>query len=352
MPGIDPVTGTFALPLWAAAAAAALFVVVGVRAFNRPGTGTLGPLVSSAGVVLTAIVVAWMIAGRPPPPDSQADRRALEARAAALVARAIEVGSPLACLDGIAGETVEAACEKAIFAEPETVAAAISYVSARLGLLADMAEHGKTHDGDLDGPLAVLRKSLEADRFGFVAHVLVMRDGCTSQACNTLSLLRDAGRVRTNLSAHLLDRYLNHYALEWAKAPAAPAPVADASAPAKPKMVNIDFPTAASIPPVSIMNPEPTGPVLPGVAAAAAANPNPPAAAAPTSPRRARRQAAEPPPAAASPQPAAAQSAPPPRPSPAPPAAAATTGPPVVPPVQLVPFPTPEANAGLTTRAQ
>ena len=41
------------------------------------------------------------------------------------------------------------------------------------------------------------------------------------------------------------------------------------------KMVNIDFPTAASIPAVSIMNPEPNGPVLPGVAAAAAANPNP-----------------------------------------------------------------------------
>ena len=40
------------------------------------------------------------------------------------------------------------------------------------------------------------------------------------------------------------------------------------------KMVNIDFPQRASIPAVSIMNPEPTGPVLPGVAAAAAANPN------------------------------------------------------------------------------
>ena len=41
------------------------------------------------------------------------------------------------------------------------------------------------------------------------------------------------------------------------------------------KPINIDFPTAASIPAVSIMNSEPTGPVVPGAAAAAASESEP-----------------------------------------------------------------------------
>jgi hypothetical protein len=152
-------------------------------------------------------------------------------------------------------------------------------------------------------------------------------------------MLRDATRVRANLNGRLLDRYLAHYAAEWAKEPA--PPVADISPvePTKPKVsANVDFPSADSIPRVSIMNPEPTGPVLPGVAAAAVANPNPPGTVSATPPpRRPRKQTAAP-------------AAPPPA-QPAGPVGAAT-GAPVVPPVQLVPFPPPEANAGLATRAQ
>jgi hypothetical protein len=153
--------------------------------------------------------------------------------------------------------------------------------------------------------------------------------------------------VRANLDARLLDRYLNRHAAEWAKDPSPAAPVAEAAPlePAKPKVsVNVDFPSSESIPRVSIMNPEPTGPVLPGVAAAAAANPNPPPSPVAT-PRRPRKQTATSP-----------QSIAPPSPQPAAPAVApagqSSVGAAVVPPVQLVPFPPPEANAGLTTRAQ
>jgi len=78
-------------------------------------------------------------------------------------------------------------------------------------------------------------------------------------------------------------------------AEAAPAPAAGSSGQGPRKIVNIDFPSAASIPAVSIMNPEPTGPVLPGVAAAAAANPNPSAPAQ----RHARKQSSPNPNAAA-----------------------------------------------------
>jgi hypothetical protein len=276
-----------------------------------------------------------------------------------LTARAVATGSPLACLDGIAGETVEIACEKAIFANPETVAAAISYVSARLTLLADVLAYDRTPGKSINISPTALRRSLNSDRFGFVGHVLSMRDGCIGQNCPALDMLGDATRVRANIGTHALDRYLNHYAEEWAKEPINPAPVAPVAeaAPAKPKVsVNIDFPSAASIPPVSIMNAEPTGPVLPGVAAAAAANPNPPptAPAQTTSRRSSRKHAGAPPPAQPAAQ-AAAQPATSITSTPAIPATPAmsgppaTTGPAVVPPVQLVPSfpPAAGASAGL-----
>ncbi len=76
--------------------------------------------------------------------------------------RALAPGSPLACLDGLAGENVEAACEKALFAAPATVAAATSYVAARLALLADMAAYTKRGGGDIDSALLPLRRSLES----------------------------------------------------------------------------------------------------------------------------------------------------------------------------------------------
>jgi hypothetical protein len=309
----------------------------------------MGAVVRYSLAIIGAALVAWVIADRFSSPNHDAARRAIEARAADLTARAIESGSALACLDGLAGETVETACEKALFAHPETVAAAVSYTAARLELLSDIADYARLRDADVKTSLIVLRRSLESDRFGFVAHVLAARDGCTREGCETLSLLRDASRVRANLGTRLLDRYLQHYAAEWAKEPSPPVPVAEAAPPepAKPKVsLHVDFPSADSIPRVSIMNPEPTGPVLPGVAAAAAANPNPPPASAAQQPRRPRKQTA-------SPQAAGAQ------PVPSPPSAPAAStagqssvGPAVVPPVQLVPFPPPEANAGLTTRAQ
>ena len=43
-----------------------------------------------------------------------ADRRALELRAQELTARTLAPGSALACLDAVAGENVDAACESAV----------------------------------------------------------------------------------------------------------------------------------------------------------------------------------------------------------------------------------------------
>jgi hypothetical protein len=219
------------------------------------------------GAVFGAILAGAFLAGASGR-DQSNERRNLETRAAQLTAQMLAPSSPLACLDGMAGENVEAACEKALFAAPATVAAASSYVAARLTLLSDVVAYIKA-GGKLDSVWLPLRHSLEADRFGFVAHILAVRDGCTSGNCMALALLRDPERVRANLSAQTLDRYVDRYLQTWGQpsdppmaevAPSATAVLA-ASQPAGPNhkkaVVDADFPSAASIPAIGIMNPEP-----------------------------------------------------------------------------------------------
>ena len=78
--------------------------------------------------------------------DRTAEQRALLQRDAQLSVSAITSGS-LACLDGVAGEQVENACEQAVFADAQSTAKAVAYVGARLSLLADVAV---TARGDRD----------------------------------------------------------------------------------------------------------------------------------------------------------------------------------------------------------
>jgi hypothetical protein len=292
MLGIDAEFGASLLRLWIAAGSTALLVLICVLAVLQPQLPMAASRTRRVGFVVAGAVlggaISWAVLDRASSAhDDGAITRAFELRAQELSAQALSPGSPLPCLDGLAGESVEAACEKAIFASPASVAAAASYVSARLVLLSSAARAGVDADAGMDEALAPLRRSLEIDRFGIVAHVLALRDHCTREDCKALALLRDPSRVRANLGEQSFDRYVERYTSAWAAPP--DAAVADAAAPqgatapAPHKTVNIDFPSAASIPAVSIMNPEPTGPVVPGAAAAAAANPNPSPAGQPSS---------------------------------------------------------------------
>jgi hypothetical protein len=344
MVGVDSEMASSVLRLWIAAGSAAVLVAICAVAFSGLRTNAARAGIVALGA-LVGVAMIWALLGSPVAQDHGADRRALEMRAQELTARTLAPGSALACLDAVAGENVDAACEKALFASPAAVAAATSYAAARLELLSDMAAYVKHGGRDIDGALLPLRHSLETDAYGFLAHALAVRDGCTGQNCKALDVLADAGRVRANLSGQMLDRYLDRYLTVWALQPDGPGPVADAAtqsqptyqpgAPGQRKMVNIDFPTAASIPAVSIMNPEPGTKPAPAAASAAGANPNPqaPTASAPPS-KKSRKQAANPPaqasaPAAA-PAPAAVVEQPDPvwTPAPpAPPAQAAATSP-------------------------
>lgn len=357
MLGVDPDIGNAALRLWVAAGSAALLVFVCALAFDWTRTRTVARVsVVVLGAVLGA-TLAWAFLDAALVRDQSAERRALEARAGELDAQSLAPGSPLACLNGLAGNNVEAACEKALFAGPATVAAATSYVAARLALLADMVAYSKRGGANIDNALVPLRRSLESDRFGFVAHALAMRDGCTSDNCKALALLDDASQVRANLSGQTLERYLDHYLTAWAQAPEAPLADASSSAMAGPgapgphKLVNIDFPSADSIPAISIMNPEPKGPPAAAAAAAAIAGEFNAHEAPASLSRRPRKQAGNAPaPAAAAAASSAEVSTPPvdpvwvPRTDTAAPSAA---------PVQLNPFSQPpQASAGGAAHAQ
>jgi len=356
MLGFDLELAAVPLRIWVAGGAAALLLVFCAVAALR-----VRPALRLEVVMLGALLGAtttWALLDRGSADNLRAERLALEARAGDLAARALAPGSPLGCLDGLVGENVEAACEKALFASAASAAAAASYVAARLALLTEATAYGERGGADIDHLLLPLRHALEADRFGFLAHVLAARDGCTNENCDALALLHDAGRVRAHLRERTLNQLLEQYSTAWSQPPDVPvadaaqarATAANAQPPHKP--VNIDFPTAASIPPVSIMIPEPKGPVLPGAAAAAAANPNPQPAAA--SARHARKHAAVPaPPAAASSAPTAAVEPIWPEPVPPAPSAPRAAAPANEGPLPVNPFPPrPEGNAGLSVGAQ
>jgi len=252
-------------PLWIAAASAALLVLtVCALVLRRSRKGFFAGVGRFFLVALTAALSGSLIWAFAAARDRDAERSALKLRAGELTAQALVPGSSLACLDALAGDTVQAACERAVFATPVTVTSAVAYVSAQYALLSDMTAFSKRGGTDIGDDLVPLRRQLEADPFGFLAHVLVSRDGCSSEHCQAFAVLHDPSHVRTNIIAQTLQHYVDHYREVWARAGDAPvAGVADISPagtadPSKHKIsVNIDFPSAASIPPISIMNPEP-----------------------------------------------------------------------------------------------
>ena len=245
-------------------------LVVGVLAFR--GTGALkffAALTVLAGIAGIGFErwTAWQLT---------VERQLLETRAVELVTRAMTPGSALACLDAVGSVAFEEGCEKAFFASPERTAAAVSYVSAQLSLLAAGKDYSKRAGRDYGTALAQLRRNAEWDWFGVVAHVLAMREGCTAASCAALAVLNRPQRVRTNLARSAFDATVARYASAWSTAhertdlaqpaePTAPtdqvatgAAPAPAASPRTPN--NYFFPSANSIPAVSIMTPEPDDP--------------------------------------------------------------------------------------------
>jgi hypothetical protein len=313
--------GGLALSVFMAVAAVGVLIALGTFALRK--AGPMGGVLWGGALVLVGVVAALIVSDRSSG-EHNAERRAIEARAAELTARAISPGSALACLDAIANAEVETACEKTLFASPETVAVALTYIDARLSLLASSMALAE-RDSSYRPPLERMRRAIEDDYFGLAAQVMTTR-GCTPTRCLEFALLKNTTRIVSNMQARTFDVRVGLHAAAWANGaalaatpppssppsmastvPGGPAglasmpppvlPIATAASPAAPPPKGIDFPSAASIPPVSIMSAEPAN--------SPQAEPRPAAAPPPRRPppqiqqsRRQQREAASPPPAA------------------------------------------------------
>lgn len=316
---LDQIWRSPALPMWMTLAAAGFFglilLITLLRADRSVANGALTV------ITLLSIAIAGAATVRVYGPEAQS--APAEARAQGMVTPSLPA---LSCLDDLAGDAVAAGCEKALFGAPDAVAAAVSYTAARIDRLTALGDIASA-EKSLTVDMKVLRKSLERDRYGLVAHVLVTRDGCTQFDCAAFRSLTDQRQVAANMDSHLYDTLVARHAPTWntpATAPAMPATAALAGVPPSVptgKPTNAEFPSASSTPPVSIMNPEPstaaTRQATPAANAAAAsrapaatsAQAAAPAAKKPPAPKAARAPAAAPVPLAPPPASAAAPAA-------------------------------------------
>jgi hypothetical protein len=295
------------LPAPVAGALAALFLVIVLVAVRRATHDGAVRLLLPFSVILICTLAVIGIIDRLATNERIAEQRDLRLRDSQLSVSALAPGSPLACLDGVAGEQVENACERAVFADAQSTARAVAYVTARLALLADVSAVAPRDDRDLVAVFANARRAIELDRYGIAAHVLAVRDGCTTERCAAFAMFQDTGALKANLKVRAFETYVARYASAWGKsepgadkepqASAAPLPpVASAGEPSAPHPVDprYDFPSAASIPPVSIMNAEPPPPKE-QTGAASVQHGEKPAGNTPVPPKRPQAQAASPP---------------------------------------------------------
>jgi hypothetical protein len=283
---LDQIWRSPAFPMWLTLAAAGFFGIVVLITLSRADKSVANGALTVITLLAIGVAVAAAIRGSGPVPGgASAETRSPPAMNAALPA--------LSCVDDLAGDTVLTACEKVLFGSAESAAAAVSYAASRLTQLTSFGDVAVA-DKKMTPELRALRGAIEHDRYGLVAYVLLARDHCTPSECAAFGALTDHNRIVANMEQRTYEELILRYASTW-NAPVATGATVGALAAFPPSVptgrpTNADFPSAASTPAVSIMNPEPGSkgaPPAPRAAAAAAAN-------APLPPPRATQQATTP----------------------------------------------------------
>src|SRR5579883_2110583 len=294
---LDQIWRSSAFPMWLTLAAAAFFGLLMLITLVRAERSVANGALTVIALLAVGIAVAATIRGYGPAAmrDSAGEARAMPPATAGLPA--------LACLDDLAGDMVLGVCEKSVFASAESTAAAVNYVAAQISRLTSYGD-AATAAGSMTPELQALRRAIEHDRYGMVAQVLQVRHHCTPTECAVFRSLTDNHQIITNMDEHLYEGLVNRHAARWTAAPqvtASTAPGMGALAAYPPSMptgkpTTMDFPSANSIPPVSIMSAEPPRrEQSPATAAAPAARPAPSsspasAAAAPAGKKSAAKQ--------------------------------------------------------------
>jgi hypothetical protein len=264
------------LPMWLPLAAAGffgfIFLIILLRAQKSVANGALAVIT----LLSIGVAVATVRGLGPDGRGTSGETRSSQQASAALPA--------LSCIDELAGETVLAACEKALFGSADSAAAAVSYAASqitRLTAFGDVATANK----NLTYELLSLRRAIERDRYGVMAQALVIREQCTLSQCAAFRSLTDSRQIAANMAERSYDGLIARYAPSW-NAPTAPVMAAGSSMPTG-RPTNAEFPTAASTPPINIMTPEPGSapapsplPRAPAISASAPASAPAPASAA------------------------------------------------------------------------
>ena len=277
---LDEIWRSPTFPMWLTLAAAGFFalilLVTLLRAERSVANGALTV------ITLLAIGVAAAATIRGFATDGASTSRG------APPLQAVTASSPaLSCIDDLAGETVLTACEKILFGSADAVAAAVSYAAVRITQLTSFGDVA-TANRSMTPELATLRRSVERDRYGLMAWVLVNRDRCQPGDCAAYRSLTDHNQIAANMDERIYEGLIMRYSPSWGAPTAAPVAALPPSPPTG-KPTNAEFPTSASIPPVNIMTPEP--PL--GATATPPPAPRPPAATnAQTTPRPAPTPAA------------------------------------------------------------
>jgi hypothetical protein len=214
---IDTSNGTVTLSLVAAGIGAALLGLFLLLAVFRTSASEVVWTVTRVGLVVVVAAAAWLFFGRAVEHDRTEARRALDQRIQELSARATEPGSALGCLEIMGNEALESVCERVIFGNPATIAAATTFVASQLALLYDAVDYINRGDSAYTPAIASLRHVVESDRFGLVAQVLATRNGCTAAKCAQLAVFSDATRVSDHLKDGTFDGLVARYATVWSQ---------------------------------------------------------------------------------------------------------------------------------------
>lgn len=290
---LDHVWSSPAFPMWLTLAAAGFFglivLITLLRAEKSVANGALTVITLLAiGIAVASTLRGYGPAGSHGAADNRSSQVTTELRLPAL-----------ACIDDIAGEAVEQACEKVLFGSAESTAAAVNHMAAMVTRLTSFGD-AATVQRSMTPDTQALRRAIEHDRYGLVAQVLLARDRCTPTECPAYRSLTDNHQIITNMDEHTYDALVARYAPSWnapqvATAMVAPGSMLGTSVPTG-RPTNAEFPSAANTPAVSIMTPEPGTGTRP---------PPPPAAEKPTAavPPRPSTQTGAPPTASLAPSP-------------------------------------------------
>ena len=166
---LDELWRSPSLPMWATLIAAGFFallvLIVLLRADKTMANGALSVIALLAiGIASTTTVRGFGTSK----PDRRFDRSTCAAQA-----QQVALAPALACLDGLAGESVEAACEKAVFGSADTAAAAVSYAAGQVSRVIAAEQRTYAHAGTANSQARCRARSLRAGRAGGHACAIV-----------------------------------------------------------------------------------------------------------------------------------------------------------------------------------